>query len=56
MLLQNVTIAVYLLCMGGHSLIITDQEDESVDNGKLTAMYVVLALEHRVLFHNSFWR
>ena len=29
LLIQNVIITVYLLCMGGFSLIISDQEDEA---------------------------
>ena len=29
LLIQNVIISIYLLCMGGHSLI-SDQEDESI--------------------------
>ena len=30
MLIQNVTISVYLLCIGRLSLIISDEEDESI--------------------------
>ena len=29
-LIQNVIISIYLLCMGGLSLISSDQEDESI--------------------------
>ena len=30
LLIQNVTISIYWLCMGGLSLITSDQEDESI--------------------------
>ena len=50
-------ISVYLMCMGGLSLIISDQEDESI--WKILAMEIdcqILALKRRILIHNSFRR
>ena len=47
-----VIISVYLLCVGGLSLIISDQEDESI--WKIDCQR--LALKHRVLFHSCFGR
>ena len=40
LLIQNVIISIYLLCMGGLSLIISDQEDKSIL--KILAMQIWL--------------
>ena len=41
LLIQNVTISAYLLCVGEHLLIISDQEDESI--------WKILAMENALL-------
>ena len=54
LLIQNMIISVYLLCVGGHSLIISDQEDESIwtilQQRKIDCQ--IFAIKHRALFYN----
>ena len=57
LLIQNVIISIYLLCVDGVLLIISDHEDKTI--WKILVMENWLpdvGFKHRVLFHNSFWR